>query len=240
MERQPLDSLEYESTYLELRPVRERLSHTTDVPLLARLRAGVQMNDAIASHGIAAAGSGIAVSGPRTTPASPPDLSPRMAGGAPAQVVHRPAGSPASLLHDTSARRYSRESSGQLISPHRRRYRTLLVSSLLVVASASLGVVADLDLRATRALFVALTGVLLLGWARLAWRGKPRAEPFGSTASRVLDRLVTAVGTFFAIALWASYAPQASAAFSKTVVLVMCCVGLIGGLVATSRALRAV
>jgi len=234
MEREPLDSAEYESTYLELRPVCERLSRTTDTALLARLRTEVQMNDEIASYGIAAAGSGIAVPGRRTAPASPSDLSPRTEGGAPAHVVHRPAGPPASLLRVISARRYSRASSGQLISRHRRRYRTLLVSSLPVVASASIGGV-DLDLRATRALFVALTGVLLLGWARLAWRGKPRAEPFGSTASRVLDRLVTGVGTFFAIALWAKYAPQASAAFSKTVVLVMCGVGLIGGLVATSR-----
>ena len=33
---------------------------------------------------------------------------------------------------------------------------------------------------------------------------------------------MNALGTFFAIALWAKYAPYASAAFSRTVVLVLC------------------
>ena len=37
---------------------------------------------------------------------------------------------------------------------------------LLVVVSASLGIVARLDVRAARSLFVVLKGVLLLGWAR--------------------------------------------------------------------------
>jgi len=36
MEREPLDSLEYESTYLELRPTRERLGASTNAPILAR------------------------------------------------------------------------------------------------------------------------------------------------------------------------------------------------------------
>jgi hypothetical protein len=84
-------------------------------------------------------------------------------------------------------------------------------------------------------MFLAFTGVLLLGWARLAWRAKPRAEPFGAAAAHVLDRLVTALGTFFAIALWAQYAPQASVAFSKTGVLVIGGIGLIIGLVASAR-----
>lgn len=90
-------------------------------------------------------------------------------------------------------------------------------------------------MRAARGLFVALTGVLLLGWARLAWRGTPRAGPFDAAVARVLDRLVTDIGMFFAIALWAEYAPQASVAFSKTGVLVMGGVGLIIGLVAAAR-----
>jgi hypothetical protein len=47
--------------------------------------------------------------------------------------------------------------------------------------------------------------------------------------------LVTALGTFFAIALWAQYAPQASVAFSKTGVLVIGGIGLIIGLVASAR-----
>jgi hypothetical protein len=41
MERQPLDSLEYESTYLELRPDCERLSDSTDASLPARRRGEV-------------------------------------------------------------------------------------------------------------------------------------------------------------------------------------------------------
>jgi hypothetical protein len=104
-----------------------------------------------------------------------------------------------------------------------------------MVVSASVGIVAELDVRAARSLFVALTGVLLLSWARLAWRGTPRAGPFDAAVARVLDRLVTALGTFSAIALWAEYAPQASVTSSKTGVLVMCGVGLIIGIVAAAR-----
>jgi hypothetical protein len=106
---------------------------------------------------------------------------------------------------------------------------------MLVTVSVSLGIVAELDARAARSLFVALTGVLLLGWARLAWRGTPRPGPFDADVARVLDRLVTAIGTFFAIALWAEYAPRASVALSKTGVLVMGGVGPIIGLVAAAR-----
>jgi hypothetical protein len=104
-----------------------------------------------------------------------------------------------------------------------------------VVVSASVGIFAELDVRAARSLFVTLTAVLLLGWARLAWRGTPRAGPFDAPVARLLDRLVTGLGTFFAIALWAEYAPQASVAFSKTGVLVIGGVGLIIGLVAAVR-----
>jgi hypothetical protein len=111
----------------------------------------------------------------------------------------------------------------------------MLGSSLLVMVSASLGIVAELDVRATRSLFVSLTGVLLVAWARLAWRGTSRVGPFDAAVARVLDRLVTALGTFFAIAVWAEYAPQASVTFSKTGVLVMGAVGLIISLVAAAR-----
>ena len=104
-----------------------------------------------------------------------------------------------------------------------------------MVLSASLGIVAELDVRAARILFVALTGALLSGWVRLAWRGTPRPRLFDASITRVLDRLVTAIGAFFAIALWTEYAPQASVAFSKTGVLVMGGIGLIIGLVAAAR-----
>ena len=103
-----------------------------------------------------------------------------------------------------------------------------------MAVSASLDIVAELEVRAARSLFVALIGVLLLGWARLAWRGTPRPGPFGAAVARVLDRIVTALGTFFAIGLWAEYAPQASVAFSKTAVIVMGGIGLIIGLVAAA------
>ena len=75
---------------------------------------------------------------------------------------------------------------------------------------------------APRGLFVPLTGVLLLGSARLTWRHTSRAAPFGAAVTRALDRSVTALGTFFAIALWARCAPHASARFSRTFVLVLC------------------
>jgi hypothetical protein len=105
-------------------------------------------------------------------------------------------------------------------------------SGLLLVPSVSLGIVVDLDLRAARDVFLVVTGVLLLAWGRLAWSGRPRPEAFGTAVTRVVDRLVTAVGTFFAIALWAKYAPHASAAFARTVVLVLCGLGLMRGLLA--------
>jgi len=55
MAREPLDSIEYESTYLELRPASERLSDTIDAPILVRRRAHGRGDDAFAPHGIAAA-----------------------------------------------------------------------------------------------------------------------------------------------------------------------------------------
>jgi hypothetical protein len=194
MERQPLDSLKYESTYLELRPDCERLADTTDASLPARRRGDQPVHGTIDSYGIAPADTGIVRAGPRTVSAPDP-----------------------------------------LPSRHRARYWTLLGPSLSVVVSASLGIVAELDVRAARSMFVALTGVLLGGWARLAWRGTPSPGRFDAAVARLLDRLVTALGTFFAIALWAEYAPQASVAFSKTGVLVMGGVGLSVGLVAAAR-----
>ena len=68
MERQPLDSLEYESTYLELRPDCERPGDTTDASVRARRHADVQRQDAVLSRGIAAAGAGTAAAGPRPLP----------------------------------------------------------------------------------------------------------------------------------------------------------------------------
>jgi hypothetical protein len=109
---------------------------------------------------------------------------------------------------------------------------------IVVTLSASLGVIAYVDPRAALALLVAITGVLILAWARLAWCGTPRPRPFSGSASRVADRFVTALGTFFAIALWARYAPEAAAGFSRTVVLTVCGLGLIAGVLGASRNLR--
>ena len=45
MEGETLDSAEYESTYLELRPVCERLSDATLAPMLARIHADAQADE---------------------------------------------------------------------------------------------------------------------------------------------------------------------------------------------------
>jgi hypothetical protein len=92
MERQPLDSLEYESTYLELRPDRERLGDTTDASLPTRRRGDVPARDTGAAYDIAHADTGIVRAGPRTTPAPPLDLCSRTAVAA--NVPRRPAGRP--------------------------------------------------------------------------------------------------------------------------------------------------
>ena len=196
MEREPLDSAEYESTYLELRPDCERVGLRTIPPPALYLCA------------------------PTVVRAPPP---------------RRPAGPPVALLRRSTRRPFSAVLSDPLPSRHQARSQTLLGPGVLVVVSTSLGIVAELDVRAVRSLFVALTGVLLFGWARLAWRGTSRPEAFDAAVARVLDRSVTALGTFFAIALWAEYAPQASVAFSKTGVLVMGGIGLIIGVVAAAR-----
>jgi hypothetical protein len=66
MEREPLDSIEYESTYLELRPESERLRHTMAAPILARPDGPI--HHAIDLYGIAAAETGIASLGHRRAP----------------------------------------------------------------------------------------------------------------------------------------------------------------------------
>ena len=232
MERQWLDILEYESTYLELRPDSVRLSDTTDASLPDGRRGDVPADDMVVYYGIAPADTGTVQAGPRTNPASPLYLCPRTV--VRAHGPRRPAGLPVGFVRRSTRQRFSAVRSDPRPSRRRARYWALLRPRLLVVASASLGMVAELDVRAARSLFVALTGALLLGWARLAWRGMPRAGPFDVAVARVLDRLVTALGTFFAIAVWAEYAPQASATFAKTVVLVLCGFGVISGLLAVS------
>jgi len=232
MERQPLDSLEYESTYLELRPGCERLGDTNDPPLPVRRRRDGSAHATVPAYGTVPVNSGIVRVGPRTIPAPPLHFCPRTAvrGHAP----RLSAGPPVGLPRRSTRRRFSAVRSDQLPSRHQARCWTLLGPGLLVAVSASLDIVAELEVRAARSLFVALIGVLLLGWARLAWRGTPRPGPFGAAVARVLDRIVTALGTFFAIGLWAEYAPQASVAFSKTAVIVMGGIGLIIGLVAAA------
>jgi hypothetical protein len=49
---------------------------------------------------------------------------------------------------------------------------------------------------------------------------------------------VTALGTFFAIALWTRYAPEASAGFARAGLLVLCGVGLVAVLLSASRTHR--
>lgn len=71
MEREPLDSAEYESIYLELRPDYERLSDTTDAALPTRRRGDGPVHDTVAPHGIAPADTGVVRVGPRTIPAPP-------------------------------------------------------------------------------------------------------------------------------------------------------------------------
>lgn len=240
MEREPLDSIEYESTYLELRPARELPTGTTDAPIFARRAATVQVDGgAVAWNGRlpATAEIIIAPSGPRMMPTNRPDVALEVVGRSGAEPA-LPAGGPPDRTPRVAGGHCPVVASDHLISLHRPHSWRLVASSLLVVVSASLGVVADLDQRAGQRLFVALTGVLLLSWARLAWRGTPRAGPFGADITRGLDRLATALGTFFAIALWARYATHASATFSRTIVVMLCGVGLISGLLAAARRLH--
>ena len=124
-----------------------------------------------------------------------------------------------------------RSRSRQAVSLTRIRIVVLLLElarRLSFVASASFGIAAELDVRARpRQPVRGAHRVLLLGLARLAWRGMPHAGPFDAAEARALVSLVTALGTFFAIALWAEYAPQATVTLSKTCALVLAGIGLI-------------
>ena len=180
----------------------------------------------------------IAPPGSRATPTVRPDRALHVVGRSAGEPDRLPGGLPDRTLLRFAGGRRPDVASDRLSSLRRPPSRPLVASSLLVVVSAALGVVADLEQRAAQPLFVALTGVLLLKWARLAWRNEQRAGPFGADITRGLDRLVTGLGTFFAVALWARYAPHASATFSRTIVVLLCGVGLIGGVVAAARALH--
>lgn len=234
MARDPLDTLEYESTYLELRPETERLRATRDVLILFNRDDDGQLDEAVALDRMPAADTATAALTTHATPSLPADRH-RREGPAPGHAVHR-SGWPATLPAITTTRRHPRVPLGRLPSRRRRRSRTLV--RVTVALSTSLGLVATFDAGAAQAVFVVVTGVLVLGWARLAWHGTSRPEPFGASTTRVVDRSLTALGTFFAIALWANYAPQASAGISRTVVLVLCGVGLVSGLLAGSRTLH--
>lgn len=232
MECEPLGSIEYESTYLELRPARERVTGTTEAPNLTRRPATKHFDvGAIGSSVYAAADFSVATLDVPRSLVSPQNLAGQPVGRWPPQAVHPPDGPPEIPLRITAGSSRG-GAAGHLGSRCRPRSWALLGSSLVVAVSACLAVVADLDPHAARSLFIGVVGVLILGWARLAWCGTSRSEPFGTAVSRVLDRAVTAVGTFFAIALWAKFAPYASAAFSRTVVLALCGIGLILGLLA--------
>src|SRR5947209_10966870 len=99
MEREPLDSREYESTYLELRPDCERLIDTTDASLPARRRGDGLVQETVASYGIAPVDSGIVRAGPRTIPALPLHVCPRTV--VRAHAPRRPAGPVGSLRRST-------------------------------------------------------------------------------------------------------------------------------------------
>jgi hypothetical protein len=207
-----LDSIEYECTYLELRPARERLTVTTDAPILARRAATMQADGgAVASNGHLAAIAEIIIGPPgrRATPTVRPDLALQAVGRSAAEPDRLPGGPPGRTLRVAGGRRPD-VASDRLISL-RPPSRPLVASSLLVVVSAAIGVVADLE---------------------------QRAGPFGADITRGLDRLVAVLGTCFAGALWARCAPHASATFSRTIVVLLCGVGLIGGVVAAARALH--
>jgi hypothetical protein len=192
MEREPLDSVEYKSTCLELRPACERPTGATDAPILARRAATVHVDGgAVASNGRLAATAEIIIapSGPRTTPTTHFDLALEAVSRSGVEPAH-PSGGPTDRPLPVPGGRCPDVTSDHLISLHRPHSWPVVASSLLVAVSASLGVVADFDQRAAQRLFVSLTGVLLLRWARLAWRSTPRAGPFGADITRGLDRLV--------------------------------------------------
>jgi hypothetical protein len=88
MDREPLDSIEYESTYFELRPARERLTVTTDGPILARPSATMRVGaGAVASNGRLAATAEIVVAPPG--PTTRPGLTLKTVGRSGDKAVHR-------------------------------------------------------------------------------------------------------------------------------------------------------
>ena len=148
MGREPLDSIGYESTYLELRPMRERLNSTADAPILAARPAPAQAyGGAVASNGIAAAAAAMSIdaSGLRTIPATPPGLAIRS--------LHR-----SCRAGDSSSRRRARElrcgSGADGVPACHRGHQPWLRDSRswtclrfgLVVAITAVDVVAELDL----------------------------------------------------------------------------------------------
>lgn len=148
MGREPLDSIGYESTYLELRPMRERLNSTAGAPILAARPAPAQAyGGAVASNGIAAAAAAMSIdaSGLRTIPATPPGLAIRS--------LHR-----SCRAGDSSSRRRARElrcgSGADGVPACHRGHQPWLRDSRswtclrfgLVVAITAVDVVAELDL----------------------------------------------------------------------------------------------
>jgi hypothetical protein len=227
MKREPLDSIEYESTYLELRPARERLTVTTDRPIPACHAAMMRVDaGAVAANPRVATTAEILIAPPgrRAAPTVRPDLALKGVGPSGTVAVHFASGPPERPLHVTGGQSPD-VAWGHLTSLRRSRLWMALPSSLLVVVSASLGIVAEANARSARGLFVAIGGILMLAWAWLAWRGTPRTGPFGPAVTRAMDRSVTVLGTFFAVALWARYAPHASAPFSRAIVVVVLCWG---------------
>ena len=234
MEREPLDSVEYESSYLELRPTWERVTGRTEAPDLTRLP---QVDvGAVASTPYPPADISLETVDPPRSPTSPRNLAGQAVLLRHPRAVHPP-GAPGDTPRRITAGCCPCVA-GHRASRQRLRCWSLLGSGLVVAVSACLGFVADLEQHAARGLFIAVAGVLILGWARLAWRGTARAGPFGADIAQGVDRLVTALGTFFAVALWARYANHASAAFSRTIVVLLCGVGLVGGVIAPARALH--
>ena len=220
MEREPLDSLEYESTYLELRPFHERLTATLEAgPVEAELARCTASASAVSPAGrgepLPLVVSHPVVAGWRLT--APLARQPR-----PGFAIAPPAFPPARSAP------LSTEPSSARARPGRHR-RSALRPLGLAIASGVLGYAGDRDPRETHLALVIFAGASLSCWARLAWRAKAPPGPFGPEVTRTVHRTVTAVGTFFAVALWARYAPEASASLSRTFALGLCGLGLIGG-----------
>ncbi|SRR5579884_3051037 len=166
MERELLDSIEYESTYLELRPARERLMVITNRPTLARhaTTSRVDAGAVAASARLeATAEMLIAPPGPRAAPTTRPDLALEERGRSGTEAVPTAGGPPERPPQVTSGQ--CPDVACRPRTSLRRPHLLTLRSSVLVVMSASLGIVAKADARSARGLFVAVGGVLMLAWA---------------------------------------------------------------------------